>query len=540
MAAVGPADAFRASSPRFSLVNLPGSRVMAVSHLDGEYDLVLYGLGVMGENFIRNFARNGYRVIGVNRTVAVTEKFAAEVAEEEIAGRVGTADTLVEACGHLKSPGGAVLAMIKANDPVSEPWGPIDDLFFRGSVAKYGEDDRRDVPALANIVPEGTVIIDAANSHPHSTKRRCQEFAQRGIPFIGTGVSGGSEGALKGPSIMPGGSREAYEVVGQMLEAAAAKAEGACCTYVGDHEAGHFVKNVHNGIEYGIMQSIAEVYFGLQQVLGLSYEELHEVFVEMTEGSHGGYLMEISTDALAMVDAPTGKPVLDVILDRAGQKGTGKWTSQMAFDLGVPVPTIAAALQARIMSSFKSARLAASEQLECHRSAQFDPVEKNQLLWAAADALYGAMVAAYDQGFWMLREASRADPGEFNGLFDFELDLAEIARIWKGGCIIRSALLDPIRAALLKDAGLESLLLAPYFRQALGCDRFQKNWRYWVNTMVSQGMPCDAIGASLDYADAYRTARLPANMIQAQRDTFGEHGFERVDGEGKGYHLEPA
>ncbi|KPK66216.1 MAG: hypothetical protein AMK73_00670 [Planctomycetes bacterium SM23_32] len=513
---------------------------MSVTRLKGEYDLVLYGLGVMGENFIRNFARNGRRVIGVNRTVAVTERFAREVAQEEIADRVGTAETLAEACRHLKSPGGAVLAMIKANDPVVEPWGPIDDLFFKGSVARYGDDDRRNVPALVDIVPEGTVIIDAANSHPHSTKRRCQEFARRGILFIGTGVSGGSEGALKGPSIMPGGSREAYDVVGDMLEAAAARAEGACCTYVGDNEAGHFVKNVHNGIEYGIMQAISEVYYGLQQVVGLDYEGLHEVFAEMTGGSHGGYLMEISTAALAMKDAATGRPVLDVILDRAGQKGTGKWTSQMAFDLGVPVPTIAAALQARIMSSFKAARVAASERLERHTSGAFDAAERDQLLWAAADALYGAMVAAYDQGFWMLREASGAEPEQNNGLYDFTLDLAEVARIWKGGCIIRSALLDPIREAYLTDPELPSLLLAPYFKQAVGCARFQKNWRYWVCTMVSQGLPCDAIAASLNYLDTYRTARLPANMIQAQRDTFGEHGFERVDREGKGFHLEPA
>lgn len=512
---------------------------MEVTRLEGEYDLVLYGLGVMGENFIRNFARKGYRVIGVNRTVAVTEKFAAEVAEEEIAERVGTAETLVEACKHLKS-GGAVLAMIKANDPVLEPWGGIDDLFFKGSKAKYSDEDQRDVPALADIAPPGTVIIDAANSHPRDTRRRCDEFAGRGVLFIGTGVSGGSEGALKGPSIMPGGSREAYGHVSEMLEAVAAQVDGPCCTYVGDNEAGHFVKNVHNGIEYGIMQAISEVYHGLQQLLGLSYEELHEVFARMTAGSHGGYLMEISTAALAMTDAESGKPMLDVILDRAGQKGTGKWTSQMAFDLGVPVPTIAAALQARIMSSFKTQRVAASGQIEGFLLREFDPAQKDDLIRAAGDALYGAMVAAYDQGFWMLREASKADPEQANGLYDFELDLPEIARIWKGGCIIRSKLLDPIREGLLAEPELPSLMLAPYFKTAIGCDRFQKGWRRWVTTMAAQGQPRDAIGASLAYFDTYRTARLPANMIQAQRDTFGQHGFERVDKEGKGFHLTPA
>ncbi len=512
---------------------------MAVTHLDGEYDLVLYGLGVMGENFIRNFASKGYRVIGVNRTVARTEQFAAEAAEEEIADRVGTAETLVEACKHLRTPGGAVLAMIKANDPVSEPWGPIDDLFFKGSIARY-EDEQKDVPALVDLVPPGTVVIDAANSHPRSTQRRCVEFAERGIPFIGTGVSGGAEGALKGPSIMPGGSEEAYARVGKMLEAVAAQAEGPCCAYMGNNEAGHFVKNVHNGIEYGIMQAIAEVYFGLRNVLGLSYEELHEIFAEMNAGPHGGYLMEISTDLLAATDRETGKPVLEVILDRAGQKGTGKWTSQMAFDLGVPVPTISAALQARIISAFKPQRVAAAEQVEGFALAPFDPSERDTLIRAAEDGLYGAMIAAYDQGFWMLREASKADPEENNGLYDFELDMAEIARIWKGGCIIRSNLLDPIREAFQGNAELASLTLAPYFHKATSCDRFQKSWRFWVTTMAGQGMAIDALAASLTYFDTLRTARLPANMIQGQRDTFGEHGFERVDKSGKGFHLDLA
>jgi 6-phosphogluconate dehydrogenase len=417
---------------------------MAVTNLEGEYDLILYGLGVMGENFIRNFARNGYRVIGVNRTVSVTERFAKEVAEEDIADRVGTAETLADACEHLKSPNGAILAMIKANDPVNNPWGPIDDLFFRGSVAKYSDTDRREIPALVDLAPEGTVFIDAANSHPRSTRQRIDEFNQRDMLFIGTGVSGGSEGALKGPAIMPGGSEAAYAVVGEMLEKAAAQVDGPCCAYMGDNEAGHFVKNVHNGIEYGIMQAIAEVYYGLQHVLGMSYEELHEFFQEMTDGSHGGYLMEISTEILGMTDADTGEPMLDVILDRAGQKGTGKWTSQMAFDIGVPVPTIAAALQARIMSSFKEQRVAASKELEGHALAEFDEEERNELLRAAGDALYGAMVAAYDQGFWMLREANVTDPEECNGLYDFRLNLAEIADVWKGGCIIRAKMLVPI------------------------------------------------------------------------------------------------
>ncbi|NLW50300.1 MAG: NADP-dependent phosphogluconate dehydrogenase [Candidatus Brocadiaceae bacterium] len=507
--------------------------------MNGEYDLVLYGLGVMGENFIRNFARNGYRVIGVNRTVARTELFAKEVANEPIADRVGTAETLVEACRALKSPGGAVLAMIKANDPVVEPLGGIDELFFTGSQARIGE-TTRSVPPLADLVPPGTVIIDAANSHPSSTARRCAEFARRGILFVGTGVSGGAEGALKGPSIMPGGTREAYEVVGKMLETVSAQVDGPCCTYLGDNEAGHFVKNIHNGIEYGIMQAISEVFFGLQQSLGLSYPELHEIFAKLTAGAHGGYLMEISTAALGMVDAETQQPVLDVIVDRAGQKGTGKWTSQMAFDLGVPVPTIAAALQARIMSSFKPQREKAARRLKHFALSRVTPKKRDELIAAAADALYATMIAAYDQGFWMLQEGSKADPAESGGLFNFTLNMVEIARIWKGGCIIRSKLLDPIREAYLENPKLHSLMMAPYFKDVLVSAKFQKNWRRWVTTMVSLGLPVDSVAASLTYYDTYSTARLPANMIQAQRDTFGEHGFERVDKDGKGYHLNPA
>ena len=512
---------------------------MAVTNLQGKYDLVLYGLGVMGENFIRNFARNGYRVIGVNRTVSVTERFAKEVANEDIADRVGTAETLVEACKALKSPGGAVLAMIKANDPVNEPWGAIDDLFFRTSKAKYSDDDQRDVPALVDLIPDGTVIIDAANSHPRSTQQRCVEFAKRGVLFVGTGVSGGAEGALKGPSIMPGGTKEAYAVVGEMLEKAAAQVDGPCCTYVGANEAGHFVKNVHNGIEYGIMQSISEVYYALAQLLGLAPAEIHPMFVEMTAGRHGGYLMEISRDILAMVDAESGRPMLDIILDRAGQKGTGKWTSQIAFDLGVPVPTIASALQARIMSSFKAQRVAAAEQLNGVTTA-FDKAQKDRLVAAAADALYGAMIAAYSQGFWLMTEAAKADPEANRGAYDFTLDMASMARIWKGGCIIRSKMLGPMQEAFEQDPGLANIMMAPQFRQVLNDAGFQQNWRRWVQTMVATGMPADSAAASLVYFDTYRNARVPANMIQAQRDRFGEHGFERVDKDGKGYHLNPA
>jgi len=505
------------------------------NNLEGNYDLILYGLGVMGENFIRNFASKGYRVIGVNRTVARTREFARQVAAEPVGERIGTADTLEDAIPHLKQ-GGAVLAMIKANDPFVEPWGPVDELLFSGSRCKLSDTEERDVRPLCDILPKGAVIIDAANSHPRDTRRRAQELEKRGFLFIGTGVSGGAEGALKGPCIMPGGSRRAYSLVGRMLESAAAQVDGPCCTFMGDNEAGHFVKNVHNGIEYGIMQSIAEVYYVLRRVLKRSPKELQPIFAEMTAGRHGGYLMEITTEILGMTDSETGKPMLDVILDRAGQKGTGKWTSQIAFDLGVPVPTIAAALQARIISAYKEQRVAASEKL---KAADIDAPD-GLTVEAAADALYGSMIASYAQGFAMLREASLADPAQNNGDYDFSLNLSDIARIWKGGCIIRSKLLDPIGEAFSDDPDLPNLLMAPRFAELLSDAAFQQNWRRFVAGATALGLPRDAISASLAYWDDYRTARLPADMIQAQRDRFGEHGFERVDREGKGYHLSPA
>jgi len=508
--------------------------------MEGRYELILYGLGVMGENLIRNFARKGYRVIGVNRTVERTRRFAEEVAGEDIAPNVGTAETLEDALEHLKSPEGAVLAMIKANDPVVEPRGPIDDLFFNGSVAKLGDSETRDVKPLCNIVPGGTIIIDAANSHPADTKRRCDEFQKRGIDFIGAGVSGGAEGALKGPCIMPGGSEAAYGKVGEMLQKVAAQVDGPCCMFMGNNEAGHFVKNIHNGIEYGVMQAIAEVYYVLSALLGHEPGDLQPVFGQMSEGPHGGYLMEIATEVLGMVDRGTGRPMLDVILDRAGQKGTGKWTSQIAFDLGVPVPTIAAALQARIVSAYKDERVAASEQLPVVTMGAFDRRQKDRLIAAAADALYGTMIASYAQGFAILREGSNADPAENNGRYNFTLKLPDIARIWKGGCIIRSKLLDPIRQAFESDPGLPNLMVAPRLGRILSDRDFQRNWRYFVHETARLGLPRDAVSSALQYFDNYRTAKLPANMIQALRDKFGQHGFERNDRQGKGYHLDPA
>jgi len=505
--------------------------------LEGTYDLILYGLGVMGENFIRNFARQGYRVIGVNRTVARTRDFAERVKEEEVAARVGTADTLSEAVPHLRESGGAVIAMIKANDPISEPRGPIDELFFNGSVAKF-KDRREDIPALCDLVPEGTVIIDAANSHPRDTARRAREMDERGHLFLGAGVSGGAEGALHGPSIMPGGSKRAYSLVGEMLESAAAQADGPCCAYVGRGGTGHLVKIVHNGIEYGIMQALAEVYYGLRYALDREPAELQPLFEDMASGREGGYLTEITAELLGMQDRETGRPMLDVIQDTASQKGTGKWTSQFAFDLGVPVPTITAALEARNISALKQERTAASRSLN-HETIGKN-IDEEGFIAAARDALYGSMIAAYAQGFALLRAAAREPEGEHGGACSLELDPGGIADLWKGGCIIRSKLLYPIEETFEENPELPNLLVAPRFLEILNDGQFQRNWRGFVSALGTLGLPRNALCSSLSYVDDYSTERLAADMIQGQRDRFGMHGFRRTDRDGEDFHLDPA
>ncbi len=502
--------------------------------LEGSYDLILYGLGVMGENFIRNFARKGYRVIGVNRTVATTREFAAKVKDEDVADRVGTADTLEDAVPYLKESGGAVIAMIKANDPTTETWGPIDELFFTGSQAKF-EDRREDIPALCDLVPEGTVIVDAANSHPRDTARRAREMEERGHLFLGAGVSGGAEGALHGPSIMPGGSKRAYSLVGEMLESAAADADGPCCAYTGGGGAGHLVKIVHNGIEYGIMQALAEVYYSLRYALGREPSELHPLFQEMASGREGGYLTEITAELLGMQDRDTGKPMLDVIQDTASQKGTGKWTSQFAFDLGVPVPTITAALEARNISALKGERTEASRSL--NRETLAVDIDEEQFVAAARDALYGSMIAAYAQGLALLQTAAEEPEGEHDGACALELDLGGVADLWKGGCIIRSKLLYPIQEAFEQNPDLPNLLVAPRFREILNDRDFQRNWRSFVSSLGKLGLPRNALSSSLNYVDDYSTERLAANMIQGQRDRFGHHGFRRTDRDGDDFHL---
>ncbi|MEA3346291.1 MAG: NADP-dependent phosphogluconate dehydrogenase, partial [Chloroflexota bacterium] len=364
------------------------------------------------------------------------------------------------------------------------------------------------------------------NSFFGDTKRRGKDLSALGIHFIGTGISGGEYGALHGPSIMPGGPREAYDLIEPILKAIAAKVNGdPCVTYIGPGEAGHYVKMVHNGIEYGDMQLIAESYDILSRGAGLSASELHQVFADWNRDELSSYLIEITADILARVDEETGRPLVDLILDRAEQKGTGKWTSQDALDLGEPVPTINAAVVSRFISSLKEERARASEVLSGPK-VEFEG-DRDALINEVRQALFAAKVCSYAQGFSLLRSASHE--------YGYNLDLAAIARIWRGGCIIRAGFLDYVSAAFERDPELPNLLLDPYFEEAV--EGGQGALRRVVQTAVEIGIPCPAFSASLAYYDAHRSERLPANLIQAQRDYFGAHTYQRVDREGT-FHTE--
>ena len=457
-------------------------------------DIGLYGLAVMGENLVLNMERNGFSVAVYNRTRSVTEEFAAGRAKDK---RITPCYTLEEFVGALSTPR-KIMLMVKAGDPVDQV-----------------------IAQLKPLLDKGDLLIDGGNSFFKDTERRAVALAEEGFNYIGTGVSGGEEGALWGPSIMPGGQIEAYQMIEPIVTAIAAKIDGEpCVTYIGPRGAGHYVKMVHNGIEYGDMQLIAEAYDILHRGLGLSAQELHETFAAWNEGELQSYLIEITRDIFAKMDEETGKPLVDVVLDEAQQKGTGKWTSQNALDLGAPSQTINAAVESRIISAYKDERVAASKVLE-GPSATFKG-DRQALVNDVRDALYAAKICSYAQGMALLRAASDE--------YDYDLELGGIARIWRGGCIIRARFLNDITAAYRRDPKLTNLLLDPYFRDAI-LSR-QAALRRVVQVAVEMGIPCLAMSASLGYFDAYRTARLPANLTQAQRDYFGAHTYRRIDKEG--------
>ena len=464
-------------------------------------DIGLIGLAVMGQNLVLNMERNGFSVSVYNRTGSKTKNFI----EGPAAGKAITATySPKELVASLKRPR-KIMIMVKAG------W-PVDAV----------------IEELVPLLEPGDLIIDGGNSFFMDTERRAKELEEKGLLFIGTGVSGGEEGALWGPSMMLGGQKEAYELVRPIFEAIAAKVDGEpCVTYLGPRGAGHYVKMVHNGIEYGDIQLIAESYDILHRGYRMDYPALHSVFDQWNEGLLQSYLIEIAAVIFDKKDDETGNYVVDVILDAAGQKGTGKWTSQNALDLGIPATTITEAVFARALSAHKEERVAASQVLS--GPDRVTAGDKDTLVPALEDALYASKVISYAQGFSLMRTASEE--------YGYDLNYGEIARIWRGGCIIRAAFLNDITAAFQAQPDLQNLLLAPFFRDAVVSR--QKNWRIVLKVALDLGIPVPAMSASLAYFDGYRSERLPANMIQALRDYFGAHTYERVDKpRGQSFHTE--
>ncbi len=455
-------------------------------------DIGLIGLAVMGENLALNMESKGFSVAVYNRTTEVTEKFAAGRGSGK---NFLPARTMEEFVDGLSSPRKAMI-MVKAGAPVDAVIGQL-------------------VPLLET----GDVIIDGGNSLFTDTQRRCKDLEARGIHFVGCGVSGGEEGALKGPSLMPGGSRESWEIIAPIFRKIAAQVDGEpCCRYMGPDGAGHYVKMVHNGIEYGDMQLICEAYAILKDVVGLSAEQLAETFAEWNKGELDSYLIEITSQIFRRIDQDTGRPLVDMILDKAGQKGTGIWTLQSAIQRSVVISTISAAVEARITSSRKEERLEAAKILPQPKVRPFKG-KPDRLIRAVEDALYASKIVSYAQGMELLGSASK----EFN----WNLSFGDIATIWRGGCIIRAKFLNRIKQAYKRDPALHNLLLDRYFTRII--KKAQRNWRVAIMAAVKQGVATPAFTASLAYFDSYRQERLPANLLQAQRDFFGAHTYERVD-----------
>jgi len=463
-----------------------------MSATDTKCDIGLIGLAVMGENLVLNMASHDFKVAVYNRTTSKVDAFM----EGRAKGKPIVGCHSVEELVALLERPRKVFLLVKAGKAV-------DDF-------------------IESIIPHleaGDIIIDGGNSHFPDTIRRTAYVESKGLLYVGTGVSGGEEGALHGPSIMPGGSAAAWPHVKNIFQSIAAKVDDGspCCEWLGNDGAGHFVKMVHNGIEYGDMQMICEAYALMRHVLGMAPAEISEVFGEWNKGELDSYLIEITRDILAKTDDETGKPMVDVIMDKAGQKGTGRWTSLAALDLGVPAQTIAEAVFARAMSAIKDERLVASGQLAGPEVMFTD--DKTGFLDKLRQALFASKICSYAQGYQLMRAAA--------GEYKWDLNYGEIALMWRGGCIIRAQFLGDIKKAYDNDPGLQNLLLDKYFKNAI--ERSQSAWREVIATAVKHGVPVPAFSSALAYYDGYRSAVLPANLLQAQRDYFGAHTYERVD-----------
>jgi 6-phosphogluconate dehydrogenase len=462
--------------------------------------IAVTGLAVMGRNLARNLARNGFRVAVHNRSQGRTDALIKEFGHEGEFVPAADLPALVES---LEQPR-KIIIMVKAGEPTD---AVIDEL----------------VPLL----DEGDIVVDAGNAHFADTRRRETALREKGLHFVGSGVSGGEEGALNGPSIMPGGSPESYAALEPMLTKISAHVNGEpCCVHVGPDGAGHFVKMLHNGIEYADMQLIAEAYDLLRHVLGLSPAELADVFREWNSGDLESFLIEITAEVLSQVDPTTGGPFVDVVLDQAEQKGTGRWTVQSALDLGIPVSGMAEAVFARSLSGDVVRRTAAAGVLPGPADAKAD-VDRDAFVEDVRHALYASKLVAYAQGFDAIRAASEQ--------YEWDIDLGAMATIWRGGCIIRARFLDRIKEAYDRNPDLPSLLVDDYFKEAVA--NGQEAWRRVVATAAAVGVPAPGFSASLSYYDGLRAERLPAALIQGLRDLFGAHTYRRADREGT-YHLE--
>lgn len=453
-------------------------------------DIGLIGLAVMGQNLVLNMNDNGFTVAVFNRTVSKVDDFLNGPAKGT---KVIGAHSLEEFIGLLKRPR-RVMLMVKAGDPVDE---------F--------------IEQCLPFLEPGDILIDGGNSLFTDTVRRCKELKAKGIIYIGTGISGGEEGARHGPSIMPGGNPEGWPHVKNIFQAISAKVDGEpCCDWVGDEGAGHYVKMVHNGIEYGDMQLISESYHLLKNVAGLSHQELHDVFTEWNKGDLDSYLVEITSQIFLFKDTD-GKPLLDKILDVAGQKGTGKWTVINALDLGMPLTLISEAVFARMLSSLKEERVAASALLKGPQK-RFEG-NRSDFINSVRQALYASKIISYAQGFMLMQQAAKE--------YKWKLNYGAIALMWRGGCIIRSQFLGKIKEAFKKNPNLQNLLLDQFFLNEI--QNRQNGWRKAVSAAVEHGIPSPCFSTALAFYDGYRTAQLPANLLQAQRDFFGAHTYERID-----------
>jgi len=465
-------------------------------------DIGLIGLAVMGQNLILNIADHGFRVAAYNRTTGKVGDFIAGPAKgKPIVGCFSPEEFVAT----LERPR-RVMMMVKAGDPVSQT-----------------------IENIAPFLEAGDILIDGGNSYYGDTEQRMQGLASKGILYLGTGISGGEEGARHGPSIMPGGTIAAWPHVKSIFQAIAAKVGPSndipCCDWVGPAGAGHYVKMVHNGIEYGDMQLICEAYSLLKDGLGITHDELYDIFEQWNTGELDSYLIEITRDIFSVRDHKTNNALVDMILDKAGQKGTGKWTSKHALDLGAPTTLITEAVFARMLSARKDARVKAGSILtgpagaiEAFRQS----ADRDEFIESVRQALYASKICSYAQGFSQLQAASDE--------FGWDLKYGDIAMLWRGGCIIRAAFLEHIKGAYDRNAQLTNLLLDPYFREAVGSN--QQSWRQVVSTAVRTGIPTPAFNAAISYYDGYRSARLPHNLLQAQRDYFGAHTYERIDEDG--------